>query len=176
VKKTKKEKLNNITSIFKKNSKLEPLFHKLKTEEKLDKALILHKDNNKIGDLFEVKYKIYNYLNQNDQIIKTISKPIEKKFIKQIEKTEFDGQFQKNCTKTQFITFGLQFLSIAGSIASVSIPPLSLGFFLASYAFGGISLSSFAAGRIKDASEYYSNKEFNESKVIEELECIEEDF
>ena len=33
-KKNRKEKLNDITSIFKKNSKLEPLFHKLKTEEK----------------------------------------------------------------------------------------------------------------------------------------------
>jgi hypothetical protein len=42
--------------------------------------------------------------------------------------------------------------------------------------FGGISLSSFATSIIKDASEYYSNKEFNELKVIEELECIEKDF
>ena len=33
-KKTRKDKLNDMTSIFKKNSKLEPLFHKLKTEEK----------------------------------------------------------------------------------------------------------------------------------------------
>ena len=48
--------------------------------------------------------------------------------------------------------------------------------FLYHQTFGGISLSSFAASIIKDASEYYSNKEFNELKVIEELECIEKDF
>ena len=97
VKKTKKEKLNNITSIFKKNSKLEPLFHKLKVEEKLDKLFVLHENSKNIGDLFEVKYKIYNYLNQNEKIIKTISIPYEKKFIKQIEKDEFDGQSKSKC-------------------------------------------------------------------------------
>jgi len=97
VKKTKKEKLNNITSIFKKNSKLEPLFHKLKVEEKLDKLFVLHENSKNIGDLFEVKYKIYNYLNQNEKIIKTISIPYEKKFIKQIEKGEFDGQSKSKC-------------------------------------------------------------------------------
>jgi len=97
VKKTKKEKLNNIISIFKKNSKLKPLFHKLKIEEKLEKLFELHKDNKNIGDLFEIKYKIFNYLNQEEKIIKTISIPVEKKFIKQIEKTEFDGQSQNKC-------------------------------------------------------------------------------
>ncbi len=176
VKKTKKEKLSNITSIFKTNSKLEPLFHKLKIEEKLDRGLVLHKDNENIGDLFEVKFKIYNYLNQNEQIIKTISKPVEKKFIKQIEKKEFDGQFQANCTKTQLITCGLMMASIVGFFASATIPPLCLGFFFSTGVFNGISLSSFAARKIKDASEYYSNKEFNELKVIEELENIEKDF
>jgi hypothetical protein len=51
VKKTKKENLNNITSILKKNSKLEPLYHKLKMEEKLDKVLVLHKDNRDIHQI-----------------------------------------------------------------------------------------------------------------------------
>ena len=53
---------------------------------------------------------------------------------------------------------------------------MAIGFCLASFAFGGISVSSFAARKIKDTTEYYSNKEFNELKIIEELECIEEDF
>ena len=170
VKKTKKEKLNDITSIFKKNSKLEPLFHKLKTEEKFDQVLVLHKDNKNIGDLFEVKFKIYNYLNQNDKIIKTISKPVEKKFIKQIEKKEFDLNFQ---FKVQIISF---VLGCASYIGLLCMPPLSLGFLTAEAAFTGITLSDKAAGKIKDAIEYYSNKEFNELKVIQELESIEEDF
>jgi hypothetical protein len=50
----------------------------LKTEEKLDNILVFHKNNRNIGDLFEVIFKIYNYVNQNEEIIKTISKTIEK--------------------------------------------------------------------------------------------------
>jgi hypothetical protein len=115
----------------------------LKNEEKLDKILVFHKNNRNIGDLFEVKFKIYNYLNQNEQIIKTISKTIEIKFIKQIAKTEFDGQFQKNCSKTESITLSFYCFSFVDGIVSLSIPPLAFGFFVASYTFGGISLSSF---------------------------------
>ena len=175
-KKTKKEKLNNITSIFKKNSKLEPLYHKLKMEEKLDKVLVLHKDNRDIGDLFEVKFKIYNYLNQKDKIIKIISKPIEKKFIKQIEKQKFDGQFQKNCSIVEYYSASLGFISFFGACLSMTIPPLSLGSFAVGVISFGILDCTYAAHGIKDVSEYYSNKEFNEQKVIEELQQIEEDF
>ncbi len=176
VNKTKKEKLNNITSIFKKNSKLEPLFHKVKAEEKLDKVLILHKDNKNIADLFEVKIKTYNFFNKDEKIIKTISKPIEKKFIKQIEKKEYDGHFQKKCLKTQLITGGLGFVAMICTFSSLSFPPLCLGFLITSEIFYSISISSGGAGLAKDATEYFSNKEFNEQKVIEELAIIEKDF
>jgi hypothetical protein len=40
----------------------------------------------------------------------------------------------------------------------------------------GIQYCTYAAHGIKNVSEYYSNKEFNERKVIEELRRIEEDF
>ena len=65
-KKTKKKDLNNIISVFKEKSKLEPLFHQVKIEEVLDKVLLLNKNNNNIGDLFEVKYKVYNYYWRNN--------------------------------------------------------------------------------------------------------------
>ena len=42
-KKTKKENLKNIINIFELNSKLEPLFHQVKLDEKWDKILILDK-------------------------------------------------------------------------------------------------------------------------------------
>ena len=42
--KTKKENLNDIISILKKKSKLEPLFHELKFDEKWEQRLVLKKE------------------------------------------------------------------------------------------------------------------------------------
>ena len=175
-KNTKKESIENIIDIFKQQSKLEPLFHKVKIEEKREKNLIINNDKKEIGDLYDVKYKIYNYYNQSGKIIKTISKPIEKKFIKQLNKKEYDGNFQKNCLK---VMFGVNITGIVLYIGALSVvpfcPPISLcllnvGFISNATAYiGGIS----AIG-IKSGIEHFSNKEFNEQKVIDEL-IIEED-
>ena len=139
--------------------------------------MLINKENKNVGDLFNVKYKIYNYLNQKGNIIKTICKPIEKKFIKQISKKEYDGKFQKNCEKIVKTT-GI--ITIALYLGTLALVPICPSFSLLYLFFGtwGTSSSIFigtaAAYNIRDAIEYYSNKEFNEQKVIKELD-IEED-
>ena len=62
-KKTKKENLKNIIDIFKQNSKLEPLFHQVKQDEKWDKIILVDKKNNNVGDLCnnDCNNNIYNY-------------------------------------------------------------------------------------------------------------------
>lgn len=76
-----------LISILKKNSKLDPFFHKMTSEIKREKNMILSKENKNIGNLCDVIYKIYHYYNEKGEIKKSISKPISKKFIKQVEKT-----------------------------------------------------------------------------------------
>ena len=61
---TKKEDLKNLIDIFKQQSKLEPLFHKVEVEEKWEKKLIINNNNKDIGDLFDIKYKFYNFYKQ----------------------------------------------------------------------------------------------------------------
>jgi hypothetical protein len=58
----------------------------------------------------------------------------------------------------------------------MTIPPLALGLLAVGVISVGIQYCTYAAHGIKNVSEYYSNKEFNERKVIEELRRIEEDF
>ena len=82
-----------LLSIIKNNSKLDPFFHTIKTEEKNEKVMIINKSNKNLGDLFDVKYKVYYYYNEKGEKVKTISRPINKIFIKQMQKKEFDGKF-----------------------------------------------------------------------------------
>ena len=93
IKKTKKNQLNNITSIFKKNSKLKPLFHNVKISEKVEEAFWLKNKILKKGELIKLKWKIYRYYNQNGILIKELSKPIEKTFIKEITQKEYESKF-----------------------------------------------------------------------------------
>ena len=95
IKKTKKSQLNNIISIFQKCSLLEPLFHKVNITEKWEEIFLLKDKNAKKGDLINVNIKTYNYYNKEGSIIKTLSKPIQQKFIKQLTKEEYESQFQK---------------------------------------------------------------------------------
>lgn len=44
--------------------------------------MILSKENENIGYLFDIENKIYHYYNEKREIKKSISKPISKKFIK----------------------------------------------------------------------------------------------
>ena len=175
VNKTKKEKLKDITSIFKNNSKLSPLFHKLQIEEKWDKLLIVNKENRNVGDLYDVKYKVYSYYNNKNDVIKVISKPIDKKFIKTLEKTEYDGHFQKNCDKVKFASATIITPSWLGGVALLAFcPPAAAALFGIELIAGSVMLVSKVASDIKTLTEYISNKEFNEQKVIEEL-LLEED-
>jgi len=95
VKKTKKNQLDSITSIFKKNAKLEPLYHDVKISEKYEEAFLLKDKVLKNGELIKLKIKIYQYVNQKGKIIKELSKPIEKIFIKEMTQTEYESKFKK---------------------------------------------------------------------------------
>ena len=97
IKKMKIENQDELISILKKNSELDPFFHEIKVEEKSERLMVINKDNENLGDLFDVKFKVYSYHNEIGKIVKSISKPVSKKYIKQIEKKEYDGKFQKNC-------------------------------------------------------------------------------
>ena len=159
-----------LMSILENNSKLDPFFHKMTYEIKKEKLMILRKENKNLGDLFDVEFKIYHYYNEKGEIKKTISKPINKKFIKEVVKTEYDGKFQENCKFTQLITCGVTILSYVGYFALCSFcPPAALGAVAVECVAGGVSIGSCAAKIIKDKIEYLSNKEFNEQTVINEL-------
>ena len=83
-----------LLSIIKNNSKLDPFFHTIKTEEKNEKVMIINKSNENLGDLFDVKYKVYYYYNEKGEKVKTISRPINKIFIKQIQKKNLMENFK----------------------------------------------------------------------------------
>ena len=110
-------------SILEKNSKLDPFFHKMTYETKCEKLMILKKENKNIGDLYDVEYKIYHYYNEKGEIKKSISKPINKKFIKQLEKTQFDKNFVKNCMNIFCISGLVEFCAIPCVFALLSICP-----------------------------------------------------
>lgn len=175
IKKHKKNMLNEITTIFKKNESLEPLFYKLVKEEKWEQVMILNDSNRNIGDLFDVKFKIYSFYNQKGIKIKTISKPVEKKFIKKLEKFEYDKKFEESWYN---ICFHSAAVSIGSRIVGTSLIPfcpiVSLTFFSLGTISGTVNLVSLSSLLGKKVIEYLWNKEFNEEKVIEEL-IIEED-
>ena len=157
-------------SILEKNSKLDPFFHKMTVEKKWEKNMILSKENENIGKLYDIEYKIYHYYNEKGEIKKTISKPINKKFIKEVVKTEYDGKFQENCQTLETVSDYVTVFSFVGCIALCAFcPPAALGALAIEYIAGGIGLGSAAAKKIKDEIEYLSNKEFNEQTVINEL-------
>ena len=175
VKKTKKDMLNEITTIFKNNESLEPLFHKLVKEEKREQVMILNDKNRNIGDLFDVKFKIYSFYNQKGVKIKTISKPVEKKFIKKLEKKEYYGKFQESCSNIYQKSSVITFASFILGTSLVSFCPIaSLGLLCLENIGATVNIGCFIALLGNKVIEYISNKEFNEQKVIEEL-IIEED-
>lgn len=175
VKKDKKDKYKNLISIFKEKSKLEPFFHKIEIDYKSERMMILNKENNNIGDLYNVELKVYNYINKKGKIIKTIAKPIKKEFIKQILKKEFDGKFQDNGLK---VVQASGIISSVGMTASILIgffcPPAAIGALIFFGAHVAVSLGTATAIVGKDHSEYLANKEFNEQKIIDEI-LLEDD-
>lgn len=145
--KTKKENLNGIISILKQKSKFAPLFHELKIDEKWEQRLVLKKGNKNIGDLFNIKFKIYKYLNQNGEIIKTIAIPVNKEFIKQLEKKEYNGKFQINCLKAFLVTNSISIASIIGSLVLEAIcPPVATALLVLELSSYGASIGSATIG------------------------------
>ena len=135
--KTKKtdKKLNELLTIFKNNCKLSSLFHKLEIEDKEEQLFILEKNNKNKGKLFQCKIKVYKYYNnESNDPIKTIwfpDKTTKPKFIKEITKVEYDGQFQRNC-EIAGKAFGFGFAGswvagVACGIGSIFCPPLAIG-------------------------------------------------
>jgi len=138
--------------------------------------MLLNKENNNIGDLYNVQYKIYNYINKKGEIIKTISKPIKKEFTKQILKKEFDENFQDNCRKVSEDSMIIGSIGmIAGSILSCYCPPVMIGILIFFGACNSVLLGSFIVAMLgKEFSENLINKEFNEQKIIDEI-LLEDD-
>ena len=137
--------------------------------------MILNDKNRNIGDLFDVKFKIYSFYNQKGIKIKTISKPIEKKFIKKLEKKEHDEKFDESCINIYLKSGAVTLASYIIGVSLTSFCPIaSLGFFCLEFIGATVSVGSGVGFFGNVAIEYLSNKEFNEQKVIEEL-IIEED-
>ena len=174
-KKHEKDKYKNLISIFKEKSNLEPFYHKVEIDYQSERLMILNKDNQNIGDLFDVKFKVYKYMNKKGKNIKTITKPIEKKFIKQITKQEYDGEFQKTTGKVSFVSGIIGIASIAsGAVLSFFCPPAGIALMAVGYISDAVGVSSIAVGGVKNLSEYLSNKEFNEQRIINEI-LLEDD-
>jgi hypothetical protein len=92
-----------------------------------------------------------------------------------LEKKEYDGKFQKNCKKVFWASDFISIASFWGILALETIcPPVATALLALELASFGVFAGSAAMGGIKTASEYLSNKEFNEQKVIDELK-LEED-
>ena len=177
VKKDKKEKYASLISIFKEKSRLEPFFHKVDINYQTEQFMVLDKNDRNLGHLFEVEFKVYKYMNKKGKIIKTLSKPIKKKEVKQITKKEYDGKFQEGGLKTMKGTYFAGAACYAvGIVSAFFCPPLAIGAIVLGSVSGAVSLSSGLACGIKTATEYLSNKEFNEQKIIEEILLEEDEF
>ena len=101
--------------------------------------------------------------------------PVNKEFIKQLEKKEYNGKFQTNCSKALWITSSIFIASIIGFASVEAIcPPVATALLVLSISSIDASFGSATLSDIKTRSEYFSNKEFNEQKVIDELK-LEED-
>ena len=176
IKVNKIENVKDLIDIFKKSIKLDPFFHTMKTEEKMEKLMIINKYDRSLGDLYDVKFKVFRYYNEKGKEVKVISRPINKTFIKQIKKKEYDGEFQDNCWKTTEISGYVTAIAGVGTMAlAFFCPPAALAALAIGYIAEGVQLGSLAVNGVKTASEYLSNKEFNEQKVIEEIKIEEEE-
>ena len=137
--------------------------------------LLVNKENRNVGDLYDVKYKVYSYYNNKNDVIRVITKPVDKKFIKTLEKTQYDGHFQEKCDKVDFISSSITSASGIGGLVLLSFcPPAAAALFGIEIIASCVMFGSMAASKIKSLTEYISNKEFNEQKVIEELLLEEE--
>ena len=159
IKKTKKNELNNITSIFQKNAKLEPLFHKVKICENWKEMFLLNDKKSEIGELINVKYKTYNYYNLKGDIIKILSKPIQKEFIKQLTKEEYESQFPDK------ILIIISKMNIF--VPVIGVPMLGLYSLIKGYSLKTALLSSLFPFKL--------HRGIDEKKIIEELD-IDENF
>ena len=170
IKKTKKYQLNDITSWFKEKSKLEPLYHEVKTEIKWDKIIVRNKENEK-EILFDVKFKNYSYYNQKGNIIKTLSIPIEQKKIKELERKDF-SKVEDGLTTLGGFSSLLGVSSIYLAMATFFIPPAFV-FFLSSVCINaGITWASIGGAELTKKLECYCNS--REEKIVNEL-LIEDD-
>ena len=162
IKKTKKhdKQLQILIDILQKQSKLEPLFHKVIIETKMDQILINRNNLKNEEEFYNVKFKITKYYNKYGKIIKTISIPIEKKYIKKSTKTlykeiknkvslikadikeiyeeiKFKISIKDFCKENEFKISAFSFTTFMGGLSIIAFcPPLGL-FFL------GTSLTSF---------------------------------
>ena len=168
IKKTKKHQLNEIISTFKRASKFEPLFHKVKIEEKWDKVIVKDKNDSEKGTLYDVKFKVYNYYNQKGDVIKILSIPKEQKKIKELERKDF-SEAENNFMKTGVVTYHLGIWSACLALATIAIPPAFAFFAQGIFVNWAITLGSGLAAVSVRPIQNYCNKDFLENQIVDEL-------
>ena len=137
--------------------------------------MIINKGKQNLGDLFDVKFKVYQYYNEKGEIVKSISKPVDKKPIKQMERKEYTGKFQKNCKPIFMTSFGVNVASLAGvSGFCLFCPPIAFCS-LALWFVSGVVSHISAYEVLKKIRIELNNKEFDEKKVISEILFEEEE-
>ena len=156
IKKTTKDMLGQIISIIKGNENLEPLYHKIKIEEKFENILVMREDSNS-GDLYKVTYKTINYYNQRGEQIKSLSKYVQKEKIQTINKVNFTGGIK---AVGSIIVNGLKIIGISGVMILSSPLMIQEG-------FGNPIFES--SDVIKNDCRYLTNKDFKENKIMKEL-------
>ena len=161
-KKTTKIMLGQIISIIKGNQNLDPLFHQVKIEEKFEEILVM-KEGSDSGGLYKVTYKTINYYNQKGQLIKSLSKYVNKDFIKQINKVNFSGGIK---ALGSIIVNGLKIIGISGIMILSAPLMIQEGF---------ANLIFETSDDINNDYRYLTNKNFKEKKITKEL-LIDEGF
>lgn len=162
IKKTTKEMLGQIISIIKGNQNLDPLFHRVNIEEKFDEILVM-KEGCDSGDLYKVTYKTINYYNQKGEVIKSLSKYVNKDKIKTINKVNFTGGIK---ALGSIIVNGLKIIGISGIMILSAPLMIQEGF---------ANLIFETSDDINNDYSYLTNKNFKEKKTTKEL-IIDENF
>jgi len=160
ISKTNKNGLEDIISTFRKNVKLDPLFHKITISTNVKNIIEIKEKDSTIGQLYKVKFKIYNYYNQKDELIKTLEKPIAKDPIREVKDLKLIEKF-KACGSIAY-----NGVLIVGISAAMIMCPLLL--------FQGVSREIFNCYD-NITNQINSFNEFNEQKIIGQLDPLVEE-
>ena len=168
IKKTKKYQLNDITSKFIENSKLEPLYQNVKIEEKWEKLIVKEKNNDNKKFLYDVKFKVYNYYNKKGDLIKQLSIAKDKKKLKEVNEKDFKD-FQEGLGTLGLVGYKLGGCSAVLAVVSIAFPP-AFGFFATSFLTCiGAGFAGFGGYFLTEKIENWCNEDFIGKEIVDEL-------